>query len=213
MQYKTLRGELLVQVDKEDKYSHKIAGTDITLFIEKDFGWNEREKNAVNATVLQKGKTNLGEGDRVVCWHNTFIEQNLVETVETDEPSVYGGKKKLYVHAIRAEKVFFSITKDGIKPMPGFLIVNRIYYKPESSSIIITEINEQKEDNRVIVVAVPDDIDYVKPGDILIVETMADYEVVYADEGKEQRLIRIKEEDIIAIDHDFTITDKMRIGV
>ena len=213
MNYKPLRSELLVIVDKEDKYIHQIAGTDIKLFIDKDFGWNEREKNAVNAVVENPGKTELSKGTRIVCWHNSFTEHSLVDTIETEQESVYGGKKKLYVHTLRENKIFFYLDNGIPVPMKGFLLVNRIYYKPQTETLILTEVNEQKENNRVVVTAVPYGYEDCKVGDILIVETMADYEVVYSDNNQEHRLIRIKEEDIIAIDHGFEINETMRVGV
>lgn len=213
MNYKTLRGELIVVVDKEDKYVHQIAGTDIKLFIDKDFGWNEREKNAVNAVVKYPGSTELSEGTRIVCWHNCFTEHSLIDTIDTEEDSVYGGKKKLQLHRLDPKKIFFWIDNGVPTPMKGFLLVNRIYYKPKTESIILTDVNEQKENNRVVVTAIPKDFELCNIGDVLIIETMADYEVVYSDNNQEHRLIRIKEEEIIAIDHGFEINETMRVGV
>lgn len=213
MNYKPLRSELLVIVDKEDKYIHQIAGTDIKLFIDKDFGWNEREKNAVNAVVKDPGKTKLKEGTRIVCWHNSFTEHSLIDTIQTDEDSVYGGKKKLQVHILRPDKIFFYIENGNPVPMDGYLLVDRIYYKPIAKSIILTDINEQKENNRVVVTGTPSGYEFCSIGDVLITETMADYEVVYAHEGREHRIIRIKEQDIMAIDHTFEINETMRIGI
>jgi co-chaperonin GroES (HSP10) len=224
MDYKPLRNELLVVVDKEDKYSHTIEGTDITLFIERDYGWNEREKNTVNATVLHIGNSKLKEGTRIVCWHNCFADHNLVDTITTTEESVYGGYKKLYVYRVNEKHIFFYFNDNGTPtPMPGYIIAERIYHKKESESIILTELSEEKEQNRVVVVNIGKDCDTnlnekvdeyaIKPKDVIIIETMADYEVVYADKGREHRLVRIKEEDIIAIDNGFEITDKHKIGV
>lgn len=208
-----IRGELLVIVDKEDKYTHTIAGTDIKLFIDKDYGWNEREKNAVNAVVKHPGKTNLKEGTPIVCWHNSFTEHSLVDTIDTEEDSVYGGKKKLYVHTLRPDKVFFYIENGNPVPMDGYLLVDRIYYKPKSELLYLSDVNEQKENNRVVVSGTPSGFDLCSVGDVLIVETMADYEVVYAHEGREHRIIRIKEQDIMAIDNTFEINETMRVGV
>ena len=214
MQYKTLRGELLVIVDKEDKYVHQIEGTDIKLFIDKDFGWNEREKNAVNAVVKHPGSTSLSEGTRIVCWHNCFTEHSLVDTIDSEEESVYGGKKKLQLHKLNPKHVFFWLDNGKPVPMPGYILADRIYYKPESEAIILTDVSEQKEQNRMVVKLLSETNDTpLKEGDVIIVETMADYEVVYADEGREHRLIRIKEEDVIAVDNGFEITEKMRVGV
>jgi len=224
MNYKPLRNELLVVVDKEDKYSHTIEGTGITLFIERDYGWNEREKNTVNATVLHVGNSKLKEGTRIVCWHNCFADHNLVDTITTIEDSVYGGNKKLYVYRVNEKHIFFYFNEEGEPtPMPGYIIAERIYHKKESESIIITELSEEKEQNRVVVVNVGKNCDTnsnkkvdeysIKPKDVVIIETMADYEVVYADKGREHRLVRVKEEDIIAIDNGFEITDKHKIGV
>jgi hypothetical protein len=214
MQYKTLRGELLVIVDKEDKYVHQIEGTDIKLFIDKDFGWNEREKNAVNAVVKHPGSTSLSEGTRIVCWHNSFTEHSLVDTIESEQESVYGGKKKLYVHKLNPKHIFFWFSNGKPVPMPGYILADRIYYKPKVQSIVLTEFSEQKEHNRMVVKELSEiNETALKEGDVVIVETMADYEVVYADAGREHRMIRIKEEDIIAVDNGFTITEEMRIGV
>lgn len=213
MNYKPLRGELLVVVDKEDKYTHTIAGTDIKLYIEKDYGWNEREKNSVNAVVKYGAATKLSEGTPIVCWHNSFTEHTLVDTIDTDEDSIYGGKKKLYVHTLRPDRVFFYIQEGKPVPMDGYLLVDRIYYKPKSETIVLTEVSEQKEQNRVVVTGTPLGHETFSIGDILIVETMADYEVVYAYEGREHRIIRIKEYDVMAIDNTFEINETMRIGV
>jgi co-chaperonin GroES (HSP10) len=214
MEYTPIKDHVLVIVDKEDKYTHQIEGTDIKLFIDKDFGWNEREKNAVNAVVHHPGSCTLKKGTKIVCWHNSFSEHTLVDTIQTEEDSVYGGKKKMYIHAIHPSKIFLWFSDGSPVPMPGFYIVDRIYYKPQSSSIIITEISETKENNRVVVRIAPENDPLgLKDGQVLIVETMSDYEVVYADLGRECRLIRIKENDIIAIDDSFEITEQMRTGV
>jgi co-chaperonin GroES (HSP10) len=220
MNYKPLRNELLVVVDKEDKYSHTIEGTDIKLFIDKDFGWNEREKNAVNATVHHPGVSSLKEGTRIVCWHNCFGDHNLVDTITTNEDSVYGGHKKLYVYKVNQKHVFFYFDEDGEPtPMPGFLLVDRIYKRAKTSEIILTELNDEKEQNHVVVSKVANisnenvEEQYIKPNDIIIIETMADYEVVYSDKGREHRIIRVKEEEVIAVDHGYEITENHKRGI
>ena len=235
MNYKPLRNELLVVVDKEDKYSHKIEGTDITLFIDKDFGWNEREKNAVNATVYHPGVSSLPEGTRIVCWHNSFGDHNLVTTIQTKDDSVYGGYKKVYIYNVNIKHVFFYFDDDGNPaPMPGYILADRIYKKAKTSSILLTDFSDEKENNHVLVTNVAKNCDKsshenckncdtncyqkvyesnIKPNDIVIIETMADYEVVYADKGREHRLIRVKTDDIIAIDHGYELTENHKTGI
>lgn len=220
MNYKPLRNELLVVVDKEDKYSHKIEGTDITLFIDKDFGWNEREKNAVNATVYHPGVSSLPEGTRIVCWHNSFGDHNLVSTIQTKDDSVYGGYKKVYIYNVNIKHVFFYFDEHGNPtPMPGYILAERIYKKAKTSEILLTELSDEKENNHVLVTNVAENSDEkvyesnIKPNDIVIIETMADYEVVYADKGREHRLIRVKTDDIIAIDHGYELTENHKTGI
>ena len=224
MNYKPLRNELLVVVDKEDKYSHRIEGTDITLFIDKDFGWNEREKNAVNATVYHPGASSLPEGTRIVCWHNSFGDHNLVTTIQTKEDSVYSGYKKVYIYNVNIKHVFFYFDDDGNPtPMPGYILADRIYKKAKTSEIILTDLSDEKEQNHVLVTNVGIICDKnsnekvyesnIKPNDIVIIETMADYEVVYADKGREHRLIRVKTDDIIAIDHGYELTENHKTGI
>lgn len=220
MNYKPLRGEIVVVVDKEDKYSHTIEGTDIKLFIDKDFGWNEREKNAVNAVVYADNHLGLKEGTRIVCWHNSFADHNLIEAIVTKDDSVYGGNKKLYIYAVRPKNIFFYFDEEGNPaPMPGYILAERIYKKAKTSALVLTDLSDEKENNRVLVTKVANNSDekvseqYIKPNDIVIVETMADYEVVYADKGREHRLIRVKEEDIIAIDHGYQLTENHKTGV
>jgi co-chaperonin GroES (HSP10) len=216
MNYKPLRGEIVVVVDKEDKYSHQIEGTDIKLFIDKDFGWNEREKNAVNATVYADNPTGLKEGTRIVCWHNSFADHNLVNTITTIEDSVYGGKKKVYIYTVRPKNIFFYFDDDGNPtPMPGYILAERIYKKAKTSALLLTDLSDEKENNRVVVTNIANNVTdcSFKKGDIVIIETMADYEVVYADKGRENRLIRVKEEDIIAIDHGYELTENHKTGV
>ena len=216
MNYKPLRGEIVVVVDKEDKYSHQIEGTDIKLFIDKDFGWNEREKNAVNATVYADNPTGLKEGTRIVCWHNSFADHNLVNTITTLEDSVYGGKKKVYIYTVRPKNIFFYFDDDGNPtPMPGYILAERIYKKAKTSALLLTDLSDEKENNRVVVTNIANNVTdcLFKKGDIVIIETMADYEVVYADKGREHRLIRVKEEDIIAVDHGYELTENHKTGV
>lgn len=220
MNYKPLRNELLVVVDKEDKYSHTIEGTDIKLFIDKDFGWNEREKNAVNATVYHPGVSSLPEGTRIVCWHNSFGDHNLVSTIQTKDDSVYGGYKKVYIYNVNIKHVFFYFNEDGNPtPMPGYILAERIYKKAKTSDLILTELSDEKEQNHVVVANIAKDSDEkvsdagIKQNDIVIIETMADYEVVYADKGREHRLIRVKTDDIIAIDHGYKLTENHKTGV
>lgn len=224
MKYKPLRGEIVVVVDKEDKYSHQIEGTDIKLFIDKDFGWNEREKNAVNAVVYQENHLGLKEGTRIVCWHNSFADHNLVQTIQTKDESVYHGYKKVYIYTVNPKNIFFYFDDNGEPtPMPGYILAERIYKKAKVSNLILTDLSDEKEQNRVLVAKVAENWDKnsnqkvselpFKPNDIVIMETMADYEVVYADKGKEHRLIRVKVDDIIAIDHGYKLTDNHKTGV
>jgi co-chaperonin GroES (HSP10) len=220
MNYKTLRGEILVVVDKEDKYSHQIEGTDIKLFIDKDFGWNEREKNAVNATVYSDTDIGLKEGTRIVCWHNSFADHKLVQTIQSKDESVYGGYKKVYIYAVSPKNIFFYFDDNGEpKPMPGYILAERIYKKAKTSALVLTDLSDEKENNHVIVTNIAEKRDEkvyesnIKPNDIVIIETMADYEVVYADKGREHRLIRVKVDDIIAIDHGYQLTENHKTGV
>lgn len=211
------KGLLIVQVDPESKNTHKIEGTDIQLYIEKDFGFNEREKNPVNAVVVNAGSSGLTEGERVVCWHNSFKENYLVGEKEIEGSSMYGSKRKIKFYAIRSEWVYFILKDDGsVVPVGNFAIVNRIYVKPKSkSSIIILEDSEKKENNRAVIVSVSESGKFpYKKGDVVLIETMADYEVVYHDGLKEQRLIRVKDADIIGIDHSFDVTkENIRLGI
>jgi co-chaperonin GroES (HSP10) len=224
MNYKTLRGEILVVVDKEDKYSHQIEGTDIKLFIDKDFGWNEREKNAVNAVVYADNPIGLKEGTRIVCWHNSFADHKLVQVIQSKDESVYGGYKKVYIYTINPKNIFFYFDEDGNPiPMPGYILAERIYKKAKTSALILTDLSDEKENNRVLVTNVGKICDTnsnekvyesnIKPNDIVIIETMADYEVVYADKGREHRLIRVKTDDIIAIDHGYELTENHKTGI
>lgn len=216
--YTPNRGLLIVSVDRESKNTHKIEGTDIELFIEKDFGWNEREKNPVNGTVLNGGDTGFKEGQKIICWHNAFKDNNLVDTVEVSAPSKYGGEnKKLHIYAVRKDWVYFVQEEDGsLSPSDGYIIVDRIYITPETkSSIIVLELAEEKQQHRVKVKSLPPNPSIpCKVGDVLLIEAMADYEVVFHDGNKEQRVIRIKESDVMGIDHSFK-TDKknIRLGI
>lgn len=215
--FKPLKGMIIVQVDREEKNEHIIEGTDVKLFIDKDFGWNEREKNATNATVLNGGKTGLKEGDQIVCWHNSFKDVFILDTVETDQDSFFGGKKKLYTYAIRIEWVYFVLDTEGKQtPIDGYIIADRIYKVPETqSSLIILDTSEVKENNRVLIKAVPKSWELPFGwNDVVIIETMADYEVVYSFKGKEQRCIRVKAGDILAIDHSFDVNQpNIRLGI
>ena len=215
------KGLLIAQVDRESKNTHKITGEggkEIELFIEKDFGWNEREKNPVNGTVIEPGDTGFAVGDTIVCWHNSFKDANLVDTVETDEASLYGGaKKKLYIYAVRKDWVYFILKEDGtVIPSDGYVIADRIYKTQETKSkLIILDTSEEKENNRAVVKVLPRNSTLpCKEGDVILIETMADYEVVYHDGEKEQRVIRIKESDVIGIDHTFNTKKKnLRFGI
>lgn len=216
--FKPLKGMIIVEVDLEEKNEYIMEGTGTKLFIDKSFGWNEREKNATNAKVLHGGKTGLKEGDQIVCWHNSFKDVFLLDTREIDEQSMFGsGNKKIYTYAIRIEWVYFVLDEEGNQtPMDGYVIVDRIYKMPETtSSLIFLETSEEKEKNRAVIRKVPKSWELPFGwDDVIIIETMADYEVVYSFKGKEQRCIRVKDMDIIAIDHSFDIKQpNLRLGI
>ena len=107
--------------------------------------------------------------------------------------------------------------------MPGYILADRIYKKAKTSEIILTDLSDEKEQNHVLVTNVGIICDKnsnekvyesnIKPNDIVIIETMADYEVVYADKGREHRLIRVKTDDIIAIDHGYELTENHKTGI
>jgi co-chaperonin GroES (HSP10) len=122
----------------------------------------------------------------------------------------------VYIYTVRPKNIFFYFDDDGNPtPMPGYILAERIYKKAKTSALLLTDLSDEKENNRVVVTNIANNVTdgSFKKGDIVIIETMADYEVVYADKGRENRLIRVKEEDIIAVDHGYELTENHKTGV
>lgn len=192
--YNTIRPigrKMIVAVDTEAKNVHRIKGTDKVLYIQKEYSW-DRKKSAPTMGICVTDCGDVVAGDIILIHHNA-----------TSDATYLGIDHDNYkLHSVETDLVFFAL-RDG-KPvcLNDYILAERLYYPMEESSSGLVLSAEQKQiPRRLKVVSTPEYIREYGEGDIIVVYDFSDYEVNYND-GEDKYIIRVRERDIIGIDHD-----------
>jgi hypothetical protein len=162
------------------KNTLQIAG--MTMKIANLYQTNHREKEPVLAEVV-KGNKIIVPNRVIICHHNHFAP-----------PSPY----LLYddIFSIPYNKTIFGILySDGnIRPLCGNILCDRVW---EDSAIELPPEQHKQHLDRVIVTN-PGDTQY-KAGQLLFTRPYAFYEIVYNIDGKEFRVHKIHEDNVVGM--------------
>lgn len=193
------RNRFIVAVNREQKNEHTVDmpdGSELKLYIGRDFNENGREANPVMATIVDNNTRYgyLEKGWKVLCHHNNFVKNS---------PYFLEAKDGIHYYSIPDGTVFAVIDEDGsVHAVCGYIVAERIEM-PKRSSIIEDPAVRYYQDRVRVVRASPEvkDESPVREKDIVMIPLMADYEVVYHWKNKEKRFIRVKGADIYGINN------------
>lgn len=157
-----------------------IAG--VTMKIANPYQTNHREKDPVLGEIVEGNKI-LRPGRIAIFHHNNFAP-----------PSPFHLYDDLF--SVPYNKTVFGILySDGnIRPLCGNMLCNRVDI--ESSIYLPPEQRKQYLDR--VIITNPGDTNY-KAGQLLFTRPYAYYEIVYNIDGKEFRVHKIHEENVVGI--------------
>lgn len=189
---------VIILAEKEQKNKHQFTKEDGTigeLYVDNQFSWDSRITNTTQGILLTDFK-NLKAGTYVLVHHNSMVDE--CELVHDDIPHTH----RLY--AVDEHFVYFGVKDGEIIPTDGFMLVERLY-EPEdvSSGGIILTIEPVKIHNKLRVLATSKSNTEFKKGDVVITYKFSDYEMTHNVNGKMEKIIRLRQSDCLAIDHDF----------
>ena len=187
--------KMIIAVDEEAKNVHRIKGTDKILYISKEYSW-DRKKSAPTMGICMTDCGDAVAGDIVLIHHNATTVATFL-----DIPQNTGNYK---IHSVESDLVFFAIRDKRIICLNDYMIAERLYYPLEQTATGLVVSSEQKQiEQRLKIVATPEYIRDFGPDDVIVCYKFSDYEVNYND-GEDKYLIRVRERDIVGIDHDLT---------
>lgn len=177
---KPANGKILVKTNMAQKNSLIVAG--VTMKIANLYQTNHREKEPVLAEVI-KGNKEIVASRVIICHHNTFYP-----------PSPYFLYDNLF--SIPYGKIIFGILyPDGnIRPMCGTILCDRVW---EDSKIQLPPEQRKQHIDRVVVTN-PGNTPY-QAGQLLFTRPHAYYEIVYNIDGKEFRIHKIHEDNVVGM--------------
>jgi hypothetical protein len=207
---KAKKNNIIVKVDLEQKEKHVIEGVNgekIELYIGREYAINKREANPCVGEVVHNPNEEypyIKEGDMLVLHYNTFENVNyLIE--KTGTIALYSIPLRTHDWNNKRNEwewnwnylIFGKIVDGEIHPLCNNLICERIKM-PQQSEIIINPV-ERNYPDRVKCLRVSPEIDYIEAGQTLMIKKMGDYEIVLHIGGREARVIKTWQEDVIAI--------------
>lgn len=196
---------ILVLVNLSQKRSYQIAFNGTTLLLDSEYGADGKIANPTLAKVYDVGSdyTDLKEGDVIVTHHNVF--RSVITTEANGNKALLGdtGIKidGLSLFSIHYAQIQFKVNENGeALPLSGNVIVERIK-KPVNTTLIVPDTVDEKYPNRFKVISVGQDCDGVSAGDTIITYDKSDYELSYTFNQKRMSTIRVKYQDVLAIDN------------
>jgi len=192
------RGEkrLLVLADAEQKERHSFLmpdGTRKSFFLGTKYSEDNRLSKPTLAQVITECD-GLEVGDIVLFTHAVLSNDKMVLHEDYME-----GNDRLYL--IDKSSVAFYIKGDEVYPYNENILCERLFY-PEviSPGGIILSPNKEQVENRLRVLKVPEGVEDIKSGDIVVVPKFSDYELVFNYNDIQQSIIRCLYRDIYCID-------------
>lgn len=189
---------VIILVDTEEKKSHTIGlkdGKNIDLYLATEFSWDSRVTNYTQGLLLTDYK-NLKAGTYVLAHHSSMGDE--CELVYDEIPA---GHK---IFAVEDSFIYFGVLDGKIVPIDGYMLAERLYEpEPVSAAGIIMVAEPVKISNKLKILAKPESITDFEVGDVAITYKYSDYEMTHNINGKQEKIIRLKYSDCLAIDNDF----------
>lgn len=178
---KPANGKIVVRVNMAQKSTLQVAG--VTMKIANVYQTNHREKEPVLGEIIEGNKI-VRPGRICIFHHNNFTP-----------PSPFYLYDDLF--SVPYNKTVFGILySDGnIRPLCGNILCNRVW---EESAIELPPEQKKQHLDRVMVTN-PGDTHY-KAGQLLFTRPYAFYEIVYNIDGREFRVHKIHEDNVVGVE-------------
>lgn len=185
---------LLVAVWPEQKTSHRVQlpnGGHVDLYMgEKNWTLNGWDGNPTVGRAIT-ACDEIEAGDYVLTQHNAFENERKevpdLQYLADEGEKVYAIEKPLCWLGVKPTGEMYCIDKS--------IICKRIYKPvPVTESGVLGGVTREKYNNMVYVDLVPEGIEDVKKGDIIVVAKQADCELKYVWDNRHQSVIRVNYE-------------------
>lgn len=176
-----MAARIIVSVVMEQKESITLSGIEFKIM--SKFNGNHREKNPVIATVIE-GYSKVPRGTLLVCHHNCF----------EGEANPFQISDNLFSIPFNKSIVFFSIGEQGeLTGLLGNVLAERV----NPVSLLEIPITDRKSYfDRVTILK---DGDGFEKGQEVLTLPYADYQIIYNFNGEEKRIIKVHQDEIVAI--------------
>ena len=185
--------KILVKAYLNQKSAIQIKGpndTTIELLVGKEYELNNRKKNPTICEVIDNNSqyAYIKTGDKLLVHHNFLSDPDAnPRCIEHDPQS---GMALFSIPAGR--HIFCKLDNDGnLSPTCDNILVERLRNPIESKFIIIPDTVKQEHNDRVKVTAVSPEIDFVKPGQTVLIKDKADYEICYSWNKEDRNAIKV----------------------
>lgn len=176
-------------MDPEAKSKKKINTPmgEIDLYIASEYSWDGRVSHNTSGILLDDFK-GAPKGSIVIFNHRATTQDNEIENKVflIDEPFIY-----------------FYLDNGNPIPFDGHFLISRIAKRKYNSELVHIPDgwNETNYDNVFKIERTPRGNSNFNAGQIVIAHKFSDYEIPYAVNGIHSSVIRLKEDDILALSH------------
>jgi hypothetical protein len=201
MSLKHTHGRVVVKVDMNYKDSHRFEdGTEIKL-VRRVNNFDRKHTEPVNAIVMSS--ENIPEGAEILIHHNSLTDENRIFNYKPLSGSDIASDIK-YFSIPELQAYIWKMPDGDWQPIKGFATGLRVF---EPYKGFIQGIPPKKLNNILYITSG----EY--KGQCVMTLKASDYEVIFQDNGRERRIIRLRHfenepeherEEIILVHHNFT---------
>jgi len=201
MGLKHTTGRIVIQVDMNYKDSHRFESGEEIKLIRRVDNFDRKHTEPVNAIVISS--ENIQEGAEILIHHNSLHDSNRLFNHKPLSGSDIAADIK-YFSIPELEVYLWRMSGEEWKPVKGFATGLRVFepYKGVIQGIPPKQLKD------ILYITSDGDL----KGQVVMTLKASDYEVVFQDEGRERRVIRLRHsdtedlerEEVQLIHHDFT---------
>lgn len=201
MALKHTEGRVVVQVDMNYKDSHRFEnGVEIKLVRRVD-NFDRKHTEPVNCIVISS--ENIPAGAEILCHHNSLTDENRIFNYKSLSGSDIASDIK-YFSIPELQAYLWRMPGEEWQPIKGFATGLRVF---EPYGGIIQGVPPKKLNNILYITSGKYN------GQCVMTEKASDYEVIFQDNGRERRIIRLRHfenepeherEEIVLVHHNFT---------
>lgn len=161
---------------------------DIELYIGSEYSWDGRVSNNTSGILLHDFKE-APKGSVVIFNHRATEQENEIDD-------------KIFL--IDDAFIYFYLDNSEPVPFSGYFLISRIEKKKYESELVHIPDgwNETYYDNIFTIKGVPRGHSVFNKGQQVIAYKFSDYEIPYAVNGVHDSVIRLKEDDILALNYE-----------